>query len=274
MKICVLVLAGTQLIFFMITGMGYGLDLCWKQRRWHGAVVVTAEQNVWEGFITCSACCKHLLPPEPRALNEWVWLHKHAWVRKARVWVDSASISLWCLSPHLPLPHSEFLHHTLGWAALHLGWKERIWLGSWGRSGAALCLHTLSCPRELVCMPMPLGGKRTVAFPWKTARCHKGKLGGSGELTSSADCWEDRPQTVRKFKEYLFSPVWKSGAGCFPVQHLWVETSQAASVSSSFWCEIVSFKKKVPERISAASLYSESSSFLATTPWTCQCPEV
>lgn len=83
-------------------------------------------------------------------------------------------------------------------------------------------------------MPMPSGGKRTAAFPWKTARCHKVKLlRGSGELSLSADCWEDRPQTVKKFKEYLFSPVWKSGAGCFPVQHLWLETSQAASVSSS-----------------------------------------
>lgn len=95
---------------------------------------------------------------------------------------------------------------TVSFSAMHWGELlcicagKRIWLGSWGRSGAALCLHTLSCPQELVCVPMPSGRKRTAVFPWKTARCHKGKLGGSGELTSSADCWEDRPQTVRKFR--------------------------------------------------------------------------
>lgn len=139
---------------------------------------------------------------------------------------------------------------TVSSSAMHWGELLRIWAGrrgfGWAAEAeeAALCLHTLSCPQELVCVPVPSGGKRTAAFPWKTARCHKVKLGGSGELSSSADCWEDRPQTMKKFREHLFSPVWKSGAGCFPVQHLWVETSQAASVSSSFWWEIVSFKKK------------------------------
>lgn len=44
-------------------------------------------------------------------------------------------------------------------------------------------------PGSLRCVPVPSGGKRTTAFPWKTARCHKVKLlGGSGELSSSADC--------------------------------------------------------------------------------------
>lgn len=140
---------------------------------------------------------------------------------------------------------------TVSFSAVHWGELLCIWAGrrefGWAVEAEevpALCLHTLSCPQELVCVPMPSGGKRTAAFPWKTARCHKVKLGGSGELSSSADCWEDRPQTVRKFKEYLFSPVWKSRAGCFPVEHLWVATSQAASVSSGFWCETVSFKKR------------------------------
>lgn len=169
---------------------------------------------------------------------------------------------------------------TVSFSAVHWGELLCIWAGrrefGWAVEAEevpALCLHTLSCPQELVCVPMPSGGKRTAAFPWKTARCHKVKLGGSGELSLSADCWEDRLQTVKKFKEYLFSPVWKSRAGCFPAQHLWVETSQTASVSSSFWCETVSFKKKaVLESISAVSLCCESSSFLALQ--TCQCPEV
>jgi len=49
---------------------------------------------------------------------------------------------------------------------------------------------------------------------------------------------------VKKSRECLFSPMWKSRVGRFPARCLRVETFHAASVSSSSWHEIVSCKKK------------------------------
>lgn len=131
------------------------------------------------------------------ALSERVWLHKQGRVRKARVWVDGAS------APPPVTVHPPALAPR--WVSLQGVGASCSPFGPEGgkvagQSGQRRCSAVPSHPglppppRQLACVPVPSGGKHTAAFPWKTARCHKIKLlGGSGELSSSADCWEDRP---------------------------------------------------------------------------------